>query len=238
MDEGSGPIDEKIGKYKEMVRRGKTISDLRSIKEEKEDRLERIESDIRRKDKLFEYTEDEKSTRGKIHKLKNEKYSVLEEILAIESIIGDKDSIEVEKDKIYHEILSDEYKPLKYISAEEAKEYGFDLTRLERIVRIERWLDKNHPGWFVKDIPSVAKRNLESHFGEVEKTTIEKDIRKIRNKKRKSKIVEYLDDKYPEWNKEGPPSEAKDYLTDLLNISDKQFGDYIQDLRREKRHGQ
>ena len=237
MDEDSGPIDEKMDKYNEMVKRGKTISDLRSIKEEKEDELERIKSGIRRKKNLFKHAEGKKETKKKIHELEDRRYDLLEEILAIESIIGDKDNIEIDKEDSSYEALSDDYKPLRYISAEEAEEYGFDLARLERILRIERWLDKNHSEWIASDIPSSAKRKLESYFDEVEPTTIEKDIMKARNKTRKSKIEEYLSDEHPEWHKQDPPSGAKDYLTNLLNISDKQFKEYLQDLRRERKRG-
>jgi vacuolar-type H+-ATPase subunit I/STV1 len=237
MDEDSSYIDEKIEKYNEMVKRGKTISDLRSIKEEKEDELERIKSGIRRKKNLFKHAEGKKETKKKIHELEDRRYDLLKEILAIESIIGDKDNIEIDEEDSSYEALSDDYKPLRYISAEEAEEYGFDLARLERILRIERWLDKNHPEWIVSDIPSSAKRKLESYFDEVEPTTIEKDIRKARNRIRKIKIEEYLIDEHPEWHKKDPPSGAKDYLTNLLNISDKQFKEYLQDLRREREHG-
>ena len=237
MDEDSSYINEKIEKYNEMVKRGKTISDLRSIKEEKEDKLERIKSGIRRKENLFKHAEGKKETKKKIHELKDRRYDLLEEISAIESIIGDKDNIEIDKEDSSYEALSDNYKPLRYISAEEAEEYEFDLARLERILRIERWLDKNHPEWIVSDIPSSAKRTLESYFDEVEPTTIEKDIRKARNKIRKSKIEEHLTDEHPEWHKQDPPSGAKDHLTNLLNISDKQFKEYLQDLRRERKRG-
>jgi len=237
MNEHTDPTEEKKNKYNEMFRRGKTISDLRSIKEEKEDRLEKIKADVRRKENLLRYTKSKKEIEREIDELKERNYDILKEILAIESIIGDKDNIEIDEEDSSYEALSDDYKPLRYISAEEAEEYGFDLARLERILRIERWLDKNHPEWIVSDIPSSAKRKLESYFDEVEPTTIEKDIRKARNRIRKIKIEEYLIDEHPEWHKKDPPSGAKDYLTNLLNISDKQFKEYLQDLRREREHG-
>ena len=237
MDKDNGIIDGKIEKYNEMVKRGKTISDLRSIKEEKEDKLEKINSDIIRKENLFKHAEGKKETKKKIHELKDRKYDLFREILAVESIIEDKDKIEIDEKSGSHGALSDEYKPLKYISAEEAEEYGFDLARLERILRIERWLDKNHPEWTVSDIPSSAKRKLESHFDEVEPTTIEKDIGRARNKIRKSRIEKYLNDEHPEWHKQDLPSGAKDHLTSLLNISEKQFKKYLQNLRRERKHG-
>ena len=64
------PTEDEKEKYSEMFRRGASISDLRSIKEEKEDRLEKIKSDIRRNEKLFKYSGGGKKVKKKIHNFK------------------------------------------------------------------------------------------------------------------------------------------------------------------------
>ena len=117
-----------------------------------------------------------------------------------------------------------------------AKEYGLDTTKLERMVKIEVWLDQKHDKWFIGSIPSESKRKIESYFDEVTKSSIDKYIMKIRDKKRRSKIKERLDNKHSEWPEEDLSSEAKDCLTDLLHISDNQLKEYLQDLRRERKN--
>lgn len=224
-------------KYLELIRRGKSVSDLRAIKEEKENRIENIDSDIKIK-KAFK-----SGSKGENRKYENEvdrmfekKDKIKKEVLAIREIIIEKDKSDIgsgtESDI---PILSEEYNPLKQISAYEAKDYGVDTKNLERKLKIERWLDSNHPGWFKESIPSSAKRKLVDHF-DVGSSMIDKNLGDLRDMRRRDKIKKWIEDNFPKWVEEDVPDQAKNVLTDLLNITDDKLNQYLENLRWEKKN--
>lgn len=224
-------------KYLELIRRGKSVSDLRAIKEEKENRIENIDSDIKIK-KAFK-----SGSKGENRKYENEvdrmfekKDKIKKEVLAIREIIIEKDKSDIgsgtESDI---PILSEEYNPLKQISAYEAKDYGVDTKNLERKLKIERWLDSNYPGWFKESIPSSAKRKLVDHF-DVGSSMIDKNLGDLRDMRRRDKIKKWIEDNFPKWVEEDVPDQAKNVLTDLLNITDDKLNQYLENLRWEKKN--
>jgi hypothetical protein len=224
-------------KYLELIRRGKSVSDLRAIKEEKENRIENINSDIKIKKLLNKDSKKEnKKYEDEVDKMFEKKYKIKKEVLAIREIIMEKDKSNigsgVESDV---PILSEEYNPLKQISAYEAKDYGVDTKNLKRKLKIERWLDSNHPRWFKKSIPSGAKRKLVNHF-DVGSSMINKNLSDLRDMRRKDKIKEWIEDNFPKWVKEDVPEQEKKVLTDLLNITDDKLDQYLENLRWEKKN--
>lgn len=117
------------------------------------------------------------------------------------------------------------------MSAEDAKEYGLDLTKLERMVKIERWLDSEHPGWFKTNIPSSAKRKIEDFYeDEISKSAIESMLGQIRDKKRKTKIKQWLDSNVPEWEENELSKNVKNLLSEVLDISGERVENYIRKI--------
>jgi uncharacterized membrane-anchored protein YjiN (DUF445 family) len=225
-------------KYFEFIRRGDSISDLRSLKEEKEDRLEKIKSEINDKKKIIKYLSGEelKHKRREIDDLEERKFEVKKDIVALGEVILSKDEIteheRLESKKI---TLSEDYNPLKHMSAEDARDYGLDLTKLERMVKIERWLDSVYPEWFKTNIPSKVKREIEEFYeNEIVKSTIESMLGQLRDKKRKNKIKERLNSRVPEWEENGVPNGVEDSLSDLLSISNERVEEYIQKISMEQ----
>lgn len=219
-------------KYREMILKGKSIAYLRSIKETKKERLKKVKNDRRNKRAIYDSLDKpDESLESEIDSIEEKIFEISSQISSIYEVILEEIEAGEEDEGSKNGAFDRQYDPLEHVSARELEQYGVDLSPVRRSVRIERWLDKNCSGWIAEEIPSKHKREIESHF-ELSKSTAEKDIQRVRDKKRMEKIKYRLNQNYEDWTKGEINSEAKKHLTEDLNISEGQLNGYLEELIR------
>jgi hypothetical protein len=229
-DSAEDEIESRKHKYEHYLSRGKSISYLRSLKEEKVERLERIKEDIRIIREIKGYDGEEEAK--KLDSMERKRYKIEEDIIAIgEVILGIDKEENLSKKENGEKILSDNYNPFAHTPVSEVVEYINYSDKVRSLISIQRFLDKHHEGWVSGNIPSSSKRKIEEYLGYLSSDTVQKYIDEVRLKKRKDKIKSYLNKKFPEWTDKPLPPEERESLASLLSIPEDKIESIIQDIR-------